>query len=142
MRKSFNRTHTKEQTSEETKNLARFISCEFAKQIKEPCEYLISATIATDIIYQLGIDGIVYPSVQLGGQSGLNIALSPKAVDENMKFVRTISQTLYKNKGKSFVRIESVTENGITRSIYHASDIEVALSIGIDDIHNLPLINL
>lgn len=126
MRQSFIHTHHKEQSSEEIKNIVRFISDEFSKKVYNPIEYLITATIASDVVNQSGIEGIVYPSVQLGGQAGLNIALSPKTVDEKLSFIRTFNQVLYKNKGNSFVRIEEVYENGIWEKANHATDLEVA----------------
>ena len=55
------------------KDLIRFISNEFSKIVTDNKEYLISATISSDIINNTEIDGIIFPSVQLGGQAGLNI---------------------------------------------------------------------
>lgn len=57
------------------KDLIRFISNEFSKVVTDNKEYLISATISSDIINNIDIDGVIPPSAQLGGQAGLNIAL-------------------------------------------------------------------
>ena len=138
MRASFIRTHRLYKTSEDTINVARFISDEFAKPVNRSYEYLITATISNDFINCLGFDGVVYPSAKLGGQAGLNIALSPIAVDTKLSFIRTIQQTLYKNKEHSFIRIEAVNEDGITQKLNHASDNDVAKIIGIADINHLP----
>lgn len=80
------------------KNLIRFISDEFSKIVTDNREYLITATISSDIISKTKTDGIIFPSVQLGGQGGLNIVLSPNAVNSKLYFIRTLGQTLYKNK--------------------------------------------
>ncbi len=123
------------------KELIRFISNEFSKVVKDNREYLISATISSDIINNTEIDGIVYPSVQLGGQAGLNIALSPVAVNSKLRFVRTLGQTLYKNKDRALVRIEKCTErNSITKNINHFSNQVILDELNIKSIKDLPLI--
>lgn len=123
------------------RELIRFISDEFSKVVTDNNEYLISATIASDIISKTEIDGIVFPSVQLGGQSGLNIALSPKAVNSKLRFIRTVGQTLYKNKEKTLVRIEKSTENaGETKTCYHFPNQEILSELGIKSLEELPLV--
>ena len=114
MRDAFIRNHYRNNSTETIKMVSRFIGDEFSKTINDSFEYLISATIASDFINDLGFDGVVYPSVKLGGQAGLNIALSPQAVDTKLSFIRTLVQTLYKHRDKSFVRIENVNEDGIS----------------------------
>lgn len=96
----------------ESVELARYISKEFSKLVVDNYEYLISATLANDCIHGMGYDGIVYPSVQLGGQAGLNIALSPAAVDAKLDFFRVLEHGYYKNKEQGIVRIERVSING------------------------------
>lgn len=139
MREAFIRIHQRNNSAETIKMVSRFISDEFSKTINDSSEYLISATIASDFINNLGFDGVIYPSVKLGGQAGLNIALSPQAVDTKLSFRRTLVQTLYKNGDKIFVRIESANEDGISTKILHVSDNEVAKIIGIDDIYCLQI---
>lgn len=106
LRKTFVQLHSKEKTSNAEKEFSRFISSEFCKLVKNSNEYLISATVATDIIKDKSFDGIVYPSVPFGGQAGLNIALTPNAVNHKLRFRRTLEQTLYKNGEHSFLRME------------------------------------
>ena len=65
--------------------LERYISDEFSKKITNNNEYLITATITKDIIENRGIDGIIYPSVRMNGQAGLNIAISPSATNKKIK---------------------------------------------------------
>lgn len=100
-------------------------------------EYLISATIASEIckVY----DGIVFPSVQLGGQAGLNIAIPPIISNKKLRFVRTLRQTLYKNGAKSIIRLERATEKDgkITKLGYPDSVIEKEL--GIKSLLELPI---
>ena len=127
-------------TSQE-KNLIRFISDEFSKIVTDNREYLITATISSDIINKTKTDGIIFPSVQLGGQGGLNIALSPNAVNSKLRFIRTLGQTLYKNKDKSLIRIEKYTEkNSKTHIKYQFSNQILLDELNIKDVNELPLI--
>lgn len=131
-----------ESASEEDKDLFRFISAEFSKVVKDQSEYLISATIATMILKNIpDIDGILYPSVQLGGQAGLNIALSPKATNKKLRFIRIIDNTLYKNKDKSFIRMEKITNrNDKTKEIYQIPNEYIEKELEIISLSTLPTI--
>ena len=122
-------------------DIADFISDEFSKRVahNEPHQYIISATISSDIIRDSDIDGIIYPSVQMQGQCGVNIALLPKAVDEKLEFKRTMLQTLYKNGEKSVIRLEHCTENNILTDISQYSDNDIAIQIGVNNLNELPL---
>ena len=90
LRNAFDLFHGEQKSRNEEREISRFISSEFTKVVQDNCEYLISATLATDIVADMNFDGIVYPSVQLGGQAGLNIALTPKTVNHKLRFKRTI----------------------------------------------------
>ena len=122
-------------------DIADFISDEFSKRVahNEPHQYIISATISSDIIRDNDIDGIIYPSVQMQGQCGVNVALLPKAVDEKLEFKRTMLQTLYKNGEKSVIRLEHCTENNILTDISQYSDNDIAIQIGVNNLNELPL---
>ena len=86
-------------------------------------------------------DEFIFPSVQLGGQGGLNIALSPNAVNSKLRFIRTLGQTLYKNKDKSLIRIEKYTEkNSKTHIKYQFSNQILLDELNIKDVNELPLI--
>ena len=123
------------------RDLIRFVSSEFSKVVTDNREYLISATISSDIIDETNIDGIIFPSVQLEGQAGLNIALSPKAVNTKLRFKRTIGQTLYKNKDKTIVLIEKATgKNGVKVRVKKISNQAILETLKIKNINDLPLI--
>lgn len=141
LRKAF--IHKSNLLPEEDKDLFRFISSEFSKTVNSPKEYLISATIATTILNnESQIDGIMYPSVQLGGLAGLNIALSPRSVNKKLRFIRIIDNTLYKNKEQSYLRMEKVTER-CSKTIVLRNDISnqyLKEMLGIDSLSALPLV--
>lgn len=125
------------------KDLIRFISNEFSKDVINNKEYLISATISSDIINnpEKATDGIIFPSVQLGGQAGLNIALSTKAVNSKLRFKRTIGHTLYKNRDKCLIRMEKVTENKGKTIFFNQFDNEIILNeLNINSLKELPFI--
>lgn len=139
MRDAFKQIHGQQNSIKEEKELAYFINSEFSKIVTSSSEYLISATIASDIVSTPEFDAIVFPSVQLGGQAGLNIAISPTVVNKKLRFIRTLSQTLYKNKGKSIIRIEKATERGKkTRDVSNITDSFIENDIGIKSIADLP----
>ena len=139
LREAFILFHGEKISTNINKDISKFISSEFAKTVKDESEYLISATIATDIIKEMNYDGIVYPSVQLGGKAGLNIALTPKAVNRKLRFRRTIEQTLYKNGGKSFVRIEKA--EGKKLSPKQIPDNYIEKDLNINSLEDLPTID-
>lgn len=138
LRDAFTLFHGEQNSSDEEKEISRFVSAEFAKEVKNDNEYLISATIATDIVKDMGFDGIVYPSVPMGGQAGLNIALTPKIVNRKLRFRRTLEQTLYKNRDQSFVRLEKADGKKIPHKQFPDSIIEKELNI--ESIFDLPIV--
>lgn len=123
-------------------NISNFISEEFSKIVSQGSDeqYLISAIISTILVKEKNFDGIVYPSVQLGGQAGLNIALSPMAVNKKLRFLRVLEHTLYKNRGKSFIRLEKCTEKGLVRKINQISDSDLADRLSLKDLYSLPYV--
>ena len=124
-------------------DIYHFISSEFSKKVEEgkEYEYLISATLSTRIIEDLGFDGIIFPSVRMGGQCGLNIALSTKAVNNKLKFTRTIEQFYYKYYGKVISNIKIEAERGIiTIPERSLTDKQIAKKLGIRNISSLPWI--
>lgn len=142
LRDAFVLLHGDSKSSEEEKEIAQFVSDEFSKPVKadENYKYLISATIATDIINDMDFDGIVFPSVRLGGQGGLNIALTPKAVNKKMRFIRTLDHTLFKKQDQTFLRMEIVTEKGRKRRIDQFSDEFIIQRFGIKTLQELPIV--
>lgn len=140
LREAYVLFHGNKKSTLEERTISQFISDEFSKVVKndENYKYLISATVATDIVNDLGVDGIVFPSVQLGGQGGLNIAIKPQAVNNKLKFIRTLEQSLYKRNNHLILRIEKATEKGITRQINQIPDSYIIRELGITDLNKLP----
>lgn len=138
LRKAF--IHESNLLPEEDKKLFRFICSEFSKIVNSPKEYLISATIATTILNNnKNIDGIIYPSVQLGGQAGLNIALSPRSVNKKLYLTRIIDNTLYKNGEQAYIRMEKVIEyeTKSEKEINDVSDDMIKEMLNIDSISSM-----
>lgn len=124
----------------ESIELARYISKDFSKLVVDNHDYLISATLANDCIHGMGYDGIVYPSVQLGGQAGLNIALSPTAVDEKLDFWRVLGHGYYKNKEHGIVRIERVSVNGQPfQMVENITDECICKELNVTQLENLKI---
>jgi len=88
---------------EENNNLiARFFAEEYSKEnITNDYDYFLSAVFSEFVAFDLGYDGVMYPSVQAGGQIGFNVAIKPEAVDNKMRLDIIGESTLYKNKDKS-----------------------------------------
>lgn len=82
--------------------IARFFAEEYSKEnITNDFDYFLSAVFSEFVAYDLGYDGVMYPSVQAGGQIGFNVAIKPEAVDNKMRLDIVGESTLYKNKDKS-----------------------------------------
>lgn len=134
--------HGNKKSTAEEKAIAQFISDEFSKVVNpdESYNYLISATVATDIVKDMRFDGIVFPSVQLGGQGGLNIALTTKATNKKLRFIRTLDQTIYKKGGKSYLRLEKVYEKGVTKIIRQIPNEYIIRDLNIKSLNELPIV--
>lgn len=118
--------------------ILHFISKEFSKVVANCQEYLISATVATDLVTDMGYDGIVYPSVPMGGQAGMNIVLTPKAVNRKLQFVKVLEQTLYKNGSKSILRLEK--ENGKKLKNKQFPNAYIEQELNINSLSDLPIV--
>lgn len=140
LRSAYLAIHGGMEPTEDKKNLAEFISKEFSKTVTESYEYLISATIATDILTDTDFDGIVFPSVMFGGQAGLNIALTTKAVNKKLRYKRAIEHSLFKNGDKTLVRIECATErDGPKKNHCQYPNFVVEKELHIKSVNDLPL---
>ncbi len=72
-----------------------YLASEFAKDVTEhDYDYMISA-LFTETVIDNGFDGILYPSVRLGG-AGFNIALTPQAVDNKLNLYGVMECVIYK----------------------------------------------
>lgn len=80
---------------EETLAIADFFAKEFAKsETPKDFDYLISE-IFTETVVDHGVDGVIYPSVRVGGQ-GFNIAIKPETADNNLDLVVAGECSIYK----------------------------------------------
>lgn len=128
--------------SEESVEVARYISKEFSKVVVDNRDYLISSTLANDVIHGMGYDGIVYPSVQLGGQAGLNIALSPTVADAKLYFLRVLENCYYKQNRHGIVRIERASEHGTPfLEVDNIPDEYICKELGINSLEDLDVWN-
>ena len=96
---------------EEQNNLiAKFFAEEYSKDnIVYDYDYFLSAVFSEFVAYDLGYDGVMYPSMQAGGQIGFNVAIKPEVVDNNMRLDIIGESTLYKNKDKSINIIDKIS---------------------------------
>lgn len=131
--------------NQEAINLASFVEGEFSKIVKPSCdyEYKISAVISDLLLNTYDFDAIAYPSVKMGGQVGLNIAIRPDTVDSKLVLDNIADQCYYKNGEEGIVEIERVfyvtqqcywEENQISKEI-------IAEKIGLKTLADFPLIN-
>lgn len=76
--------------------VVEFVAKQFAKKVPEGenSQYMISAFFAHFTLRE--DDGIVYPSVQVQGNLGYNVALRPDVVDTHLEFIGAEKHILYK----------------------------------------------
>lgn len=93
---------------EDTLAFTKFLADEFSKEeIRGDYDYIISA-IYTELITKKGFDGIIYPSVRVGGK-GFNIAITPEASKKMGLFVAG-ECSIYKFKDKVVVGNDAIVE--------------------------------
>ena len=142
LRKSF---IDKYQANEEALFVSDFIVDEFSKKVTSghDNEYKISALYTDMLLYGAGFEAVAYPSVKLGGQAGLNIAIRPDVADSKLTLFRIAEQCYYKNAGHGTVRIESIYDviNQSEHPGFQQSDTDLCRHLGIQSIYDLPLIN-
>lgn len=90
--------------------MSDFVSSEMSKHVPSGCDYqyYISASICHMLFYKCGYEGVVYPSVKLGGQAGMNIAIRPDVVPKKLRIGNIAYQCYYKNREHGFVDIEYI----------------------------------
>lgn len=89
-----------------------YLAHEFGKEeTPEHFHYMVSA-LYSEYLTRFGFDGVLYPSVRVGGQA-FNIAITPKAADTKIKLLAAGECTMYKRLfGNSIV--DNNTEVTIT----------------------------
>lgn len=124
--------------------IADFIEQEFSKRVANGNEeeYLLSATIADMLLYDYGFEAVVYPSVKLGGQAGMNIAIRPDVADEKLRLLNIADQCYYKNGDEGMVRIESIYDmfQDNYKPFHQISDEQLCNVIKVNDLKELNII--
>lgn len=86
-----------------------FIASQFKKfPIRDTFEYKLTA-LFTEIVLNLGFDGIMYPSVRTD-LKGFNVAISSKFVEANFKLLAVCESTHYKRLKQSFLNNDLMTD--------------------------------
>ena len=93
---------------EKSCKIQNYLANEFSKEdINGDYDYMISA-IFSEIITELELDGVLYPSVRTNGQS-FNIAITPKAT-EKLQLIAVGECSLYKHKEEVVVGNDASVE--------------------------------
>ncbi len=117
---------------ESTREIVEFLGEQFAKIVSpdKDYNYLISACYS-EIITELGFDGVLYPSVKLAGE-GINVAIKPESVSK-LKLVHVGECTLYKNKKQVFIgndTVAKINEDGSFQYEKASDDVFVPRELG------------
>lgn len=132
---------------EDVDSISKFLAKEFSKENTENKDYnyLISAIFSEIAIEDYGYDGVMYPSVQAGGQLGFNVAITPSSVDSKMKLILVYETTLFKNKEKARIvgeRIGHIQDNATivfeVRKDYSENEVSEYIQIrSLDDLEEV-----
>ena len=99
-----------------------YLASEFSKeQINGDYDYMISAIFAENMVKN-GLDGIIYPSVRVGGQ-GFNIAITPNAAKKLGLYVAG-ECSIYKLKDQVVVGNDAIIELDGKQDEFEMKDIE------------------
>lgn len=98
-------------------NLVEFVAGQFAKSVSEDnnCQYMISSYFAHNSL--LTESGIIYPSVQVNGKLGFNVALRPDIVENSLKFICAEKHVLFRANDYMQVPYGKYTDEQITTSL-------------------------
>ena len=126
-----------------------FLNQEFSKVVNadENYKYKITAQICHDAFYVLEdnigqhFDAIVYPSVQMGGQAGLDIAIRPDVADKVLQLSHVIETSFFKKREQSILRIDRGYDahHHLLSGKQFGDDI-VCRELHINNLHDLPII--
>lgn len=117
---------------EETIAIADFFAKEFAKsETHHDFDYLISA-IFTETVVDNGIDGVLYPSVRVGGQ-GFNVAIRPETADANLELVVAGECSMYKNYKDTFVDNDNIVELNPNQTNFEMLPVEKPYHVGQEE---------
>lgn len=94
---------------DETLAISEYFAYEFSKeQTDNDYDYLISATFS-EIVVDKGIDGVIFPSVRVGGK-GFNVAIRPEIADTHLDLVVAGECSIYKYYDNSIVDNDTIVE--------------------------------
>lgn len=108
--------------------LVEFVSEQFAKRVPEGdnSQYMISSYFAHNAL--LTESGIIYPSVQVKGKLGFNVALRPDIVENSLEFIGAEKHILF--KADDYMQVPAG----------EYPDTHLAVSLGISSLNSLPII--
>jgi hypothetical protein len=126
LKKAYNTfIQTTPELEEKTRLIANFFAKEFSKeQIGNDYDYFLSAIFSEFVVTELNYDGVMYPSVQAGGQIGFNVAIKPEVVNRRLQLDLIAESTLYKKKDKSLIVIDKIS-TPLTWEYYERIEIEL-----------------
>lgn len=111
LKNSFNSLPGTEEQKKKYKLILSYFADEFSKAgIQTDYDYLVSAIFSEIVTTELGYDGVMYPSVQIGGQLGFNVAIKPEIVDAKLKLDIVVESTIYKKKDKSLILVDKISD--------------------------------
>ncbi len=91
---------------EKSLKIQTFIADEFAKEIRDNYDYMISAIFTETLLQKF--DGVFYPSVRAGGK-GFNVAINPASMNK-LELQVAGECSLYKHKDHSYVSNDAIVE--------------------------------
>lgn len=130
--------------TEATLTVSDFIAGEFAKEECDPDYHYIVSALFSDMVVKHGFDGVLYPSVRARG--GFNVALTPNAADNNLKFIGAGECLIYKHFKNTIIDNDTVStdvdENNNFKYIsieakYQFGEKEVLRRMGLKSIDHL-----
>jgi hypothetical protein len=117
-----------------------FLADEFSKEeISGDYDYMISA-LFTELVIQKGLDGVLYPSVRVGGK-GFNLAITPEAT-KKLQLCVAGECSIYKLKERVIIGNDAVVELEGTEQMFSLKDIdrlekECLAELGVSSINDL-----
>lgn len=126
--------------------LSKFINHEFTKQVDDDREYLISASLAHDVFYEIesldgvGYDAIIYPSAQVQGRRGLNVIIRPDVVDRCLSFMHRVELSHLKNKESLLIIDRIYNNNSHLLDKINYDERELCQQLNISSIKELPVV--
>ncbi|WP_320054095.1 hypothetical protein [uncultured Acetobacteroides sp.] len=86
----------------------KFIADEFAKEVDDDTDYMISALFTETVTQNPNIDGILYPSMRVNGK-GFNVAIKPESC-KKIALYAAGECSIYKRKGQTVIGNDSIVE--------------------------------